>query len=456
MPLPAHWIVLVLVHGYDKDRKKSPPPVTKKSGNKQHLAESLMMNATKKTIGRISEAQRACCALISVCKQWRDALKQEEQIWSKVALYNEFEANNVLMARCCIAAGSSLKSLDVRRLKELSDAGVREVARLCPNLEVCTMPGLSLLSDDGVISLAEGCKSLKQVDFSGCSRLGDVSAMSLSNNCKGLTHLDLSDAKALTDRGAGNIVTRLPRLKLLQLEACEKISDDILHKIGAQLIALTTLDLRGCGVRDLGALKSLSQLEWLSVADCVEVQDLDIEALFSKKCGSKLIEFSVSGCRALTTSALSVIIDSCPRLEALGIRDLILLDSESVEIALSRLNRLMQIELDGCEFLRRSQCKRWKKNYPRIKGLKYEHWWPVFLDVFIDNWTFTLAVIFALSAVFAQYKQFWFVTGPFIVCVLFYGGLGKAYGSQILGAVLATATSEIKTSENLVHESAAE
>ena len=67
MASSTHWIVPVLVHGYEQDSKKSP--LEPKSGNKQHVAESLMMYAMKKPVGRISEAQRACCAIIPVCKQ---------------------------------------------------------------------------------------------------------------------------------------------------------------------------------------------------------------------------------------------------------------------------------------------------------------------------------------------------------------------------------------------------
>jgi len=216
---------------------------------------------------------------------------------------------------------------------------------------------------------------------------------------------------------------------MLNLAGCSKITDAILPEIAklAQLRTLNLSDLHKIG--SVGQLQPLQNLEWLALARCKQITDDQVGQMLQGAgkgtCGIQLLELSLQGCHLVTDKAICCIKKSCPHLEVLSIASLPAVKLSSIEMLLSSIETLQQVEISGCTGLARPAVKALAAKYPEVQGLVVEHFWPEWVDPIIEHKYVTMAVLLCLVAYLAQFPQFWFVMGPLTFAVFIYTILGK-------------------------------
>lgn len=121
-----------------------------------------------------------------------------------------------------------LRHLDLSRCVRLTDAGVKTLGYLVPNLE-----GLQL---------------------SGCKSLTDAALEPILDSTPRLTHLELEELEGLTDSLLSEHLVKAPcatTLEHLTLSYCENISDNGMLPVVKKCIGLKTLDLDNTRISDL-------------------------------------------------------------------------------------------------------------------------------------------------------------------------------------------------------------
>lgn len=117
---------------------------------------------------------------------------------------------------------SHLHTLDLGHCKELTDEGMLNITRICPNLQSLTLRGCESLTNSIAHSLPVDCTQLRHLDVRQCSMITEHGLLNVTAGCTGLRHLSLAANRSIS----------LPTLRAL----------------AAQPLFLTRIDLEGFSV----------------------------------------------------------------------------------------------------------------------------------------------------------------------------------------------------------------
>ncbi|KAF0689499.1 Aste57867_19056 [Aphanomyces stellatus] len=116
--------------------------------------------------------------------------------------------------------------LDVVRLRwcrQLTDAGLTRLAAHCPNLRVVDLNNCGLLTDVSVAALAQ-CAHLAWVNLAWCENVTDAGVLDMAKGCPELEEVVLTYCSQLTDATLRGLVAHCPRLRCLHLNGCTSMT----------------------------------------------------------------------------------------------------------------------------------------------------------------------------------------------------------------------------------------
>eukprot|EP00899_Mesostigma_viride_P008421 jgi/Mesvir1/17580/Mv08815-RA.1 len=210
----------------------------------------------------------------------------------------------------------------LRRLclpRRVRDAGLRQVASHCLQLEHLGLLRCKLVTDAGIKAVAAGCPRLRRLDALHCIRLGDegVSVLAgacpglrrftvaatkvtgagvcaVASHCMGLEYRDVSMCGGVTDAIISEVAWSCRHLQHLLMDKCEEVGDAGIRQVARNCPGLRTLSIRETGVGGAG-LKAVA-------ASCHELRELNMA-----QCGTD-------------GNSLVAIAEGCPKLEKLDVR----------------------------------------------------------------------------------------------------------------------------------------
>ena len=102
---------------------------------------------------------------------------------------------------------------------QISDAGVKEMARLCYKLRYLNVRGCEAVSDDAIEVISKSCHRLKSFDIGKCD-VTDVGLKLLSQHCTGLRKLSLKSCEMISDAGLQAVAYNCRALQQLNIQDC--------------------------------------------------------------------------------------------------------------------------------------------------------------------------------------------------------------------------------------------
>ncbi|XP_018327020.1 dynein regulatory complex subunit 6-like [Agrilus planipennis] len=300
--------------------------------------------------------------------------------------------------------GFKLVSLNVSGCDQLVIPNWAVVSRLQPYIEklylnyipgcpldvlFSPLPNLTILELDGMhncaepphriecpydnlkeLSLKNSCCEAAQIVFklvlpSGTARLEKFSLggcmglpwNELYNNVEKysatLIHINFSGSVCVDYKILEIIFNRCKRLKELCLSNCQGVTD-------GGLISIETVDFEVGDLEDKmeiisGAARSgyfrnnsimnLTNLQALSLKNCICVTDFSLKAVFKFK---ELISLNLSGCQNITMEGIRSLIASVPSLEILNLSTCYNIDDDGINVICNGFKRLKKLILEGC------------------------------------------------------------------------------------------------------------
>jgi hypothetical protein len=161
-----------------------------------------------------------------------------------------------------------LQSIELKNLndcRDISDAGMIELAMHCSELQRISFHRCELITDVGVSHLAHNCPQLNDIVL-GETSITDVGVIALSRNCPHITRLDVSNCKGCTSLGITEIAKCCQNLTHLGVSGCA-VTTAAMEEVAANCPAICTI---GCGnCPDLGdfsaAFRKSHRLEAIDV-----------------------------------------------------------------------------------------------------------------------------------------------------------------------------------------------
>lgn len=166
------------------------------------------------------------------------------------------------LRRCCMLTDMSLKYLPkfCIALKELSvsdclnvtDFGLYELAKLGQTLRYLSVAKCQV-SDVGLKYLARRCYKLRYLNCRGCEAISDDSIIVLARSCSRLRSLDIGKCD-VSDAGCFALAESCPNLKKLSLKNCDMVSDQGIKYLSYYCRGLQQLNIQDCQITAEGYL----------------------------------------------------------------------------------------------------------------------------------------------------------------------------------------------------------
>ena len=139
-----------------------------------------------------------------------------------------------------------LLSFDISFCKMVTDTGIIQVAKNCPNLQSLNISLCSNITDEGIIMVAKNCLNLQSLDISSCSKVTDTGIKEVAKNCHNLQSLNISSCKDITDEGIKEVAKYCHNLQSLYASYCSNITDTGINEITSHCPNLQSLDILNC------------------------------------------------------------------------------------------------------------------------------------------------------------------------------------------------------------------
>lgn len=152
------------------------------------------------------------------------------------------------LPKFCIA----LKELSVSDCLNVTDFGLYELAKLGQTLRYLSVAKCQV-SDVGLKYLARRCYKLRYVNCRGCEAISDDSIVVLARSCSRLRSLDVGKCD-VSDAGCFALAESCPNLKKLSLKNCDMVSDEGIKYISYYCRGLQQLNIQDCQITAVGYL----------------------------------------------------------------------------------------------------------------------------------------------------------------------------------------------------------
>ncbi|XP_043527430.1 F-box protein SKIP2-like isoform X2 [Frieseomelitta varia] len=315
-----------------------------------------------------------------VCKRWK-ALSQESwhsvkrldlsySIWGCLSGINRKEISICTIRKVLLRCGSYLNEINLSLVPcHLRQSTVTVVAKLCPNLQIIDITGLTV-STSGINSLITNCHYITKFSLGPTSYVCDAdlqklfyvnpklryfrfSGTKMSGRC--LFHLPLETMEEivlesctyLQEHFLSQAIPKLRNLRALTISKCVYITGNVIQAIGTHCTNLKTLEvssiLFSLQSDDMLHIAQLTNLEVLKLSMNTVVTDLLLSTLASKcLC---LTYLDIAECFLVTNAGITAIA-TLPKLEVLIMNNLRLV----THINLRDTSNLKRLECRVCKF----------------------------------------------------------------------------------------------------------
>ncbi len=255
----------------------------------------------------------------------------------------------------------SMKKLDISFNPIISDVGILEISKGCPNLEDLSMPRKTMpykITDVALLALGERCKGLTRLDLSGNNNLTNAGLNWLCEGCHAMKILNLHGLNRLDDSGMRCINEGMSLLENLDLTGVNMITDVGLRHIAMGCKHLTRIVLSGVylltngmnrdfGLEGLQAFAAeIFTLRSLNLNNCFQVAGLALGAV--TKSNTSLTELRLAGCQKVDAECLQIVAKNCPRIKTLSLAGCEKIDSDAVKSIARRSKGLTSVNLSQC------------------------------------------------------------------------------------------------------------
>ncbi|XP_072970226.1 F-box/LRR-repeat protein 12-like [Typha angustifolia] len=242
--------------------------------------------------------------------------------------------------------GLSLQSLSLYCCFGITDNGLAQVPRGCPNLVTVTLHRCNV-TDVGLESLAKSCHGLKNVNLGYCMLISDHGINKLCQGCPLLQALIISYCKGVSGLGFSGCSNTLT---YLEADSCMLSPEGLLETVsGGGLEYLNVSNLRNLvGIDGLAALGAgyAMRLRFLNLRLCRFVVD-DSVSIIAKGC-PLLEEWSLAVCHEIRFSGWSAIGSSCKSLKVLHVNRCRNLCDRGLQALGDGCERLEVLYIHGC------------------------------------------------------------------------------------------------------------
>ncbi|KAF9114331.1 Antagonist of MEN (Mitotic Exit Network) [Mortierella sp. AM989] len=187
---------------------------------------------------------------------------------------------------------------------------------------------LKLIEDHDIMPLTSWFHNLQILEFYICEKLTDKIVIAIAENCPQLQQLLMPGCAKVTDAGISQVALRCPRMKHLDLRACSNVSDESLMLVAMYCPELWHLNVGRVSSASKVTGKSIveiaknTNLNTLGLAGCAMTDDAVIEiARYSR---SGLHRISLNSCPMLTSVSIRALMQLCPNLAVLEIKQCLL------------------------------------------------------------------------------------------------------------------------------------
>ncbi|KAF9285056.1 Antagonist of MEN (Mitotic Exit Network) [Mortierella alpina] len=187
---------------------------------------------------------------------------------------------------------------------------------------------LKLIEDCDILPLTSWFHNLQIIEFYICEKLTDKIILSVAENCPQLQQLLVPGCSKITDVGISQIALHCPRMRHLDLRACSNISDESLilvarhcHDLWHLNVGRVTAAGRVTG-KSIAEIAKNTNLNTLGLAGCAMTDDAVIEIARSTRSG--LHRISLNSCPMLTSASIRALMQLCPNLAVLEIKQCLL------------------------------------------------------------------------------------------------------------------------------------
>ncbi|KAF9959012.1 Antagonist of MEN (Mitotic Exit Network) [Mortierella alpina] len=187
---------------------------------------------------------------------------------------------------------------------------------------------LKLIEDSDILPLTSWFHNLQIIEFYICEKLTDKIILSVAENCPQLQQLLVPGCSKITDVGISQIALHCPRMRHLDLRACSNISDESLilvarhcHDLWHLNVGRVTAAGRVTG-KSIAEIAKNTNLNTLGLAGCAMTDEAVIEIARSTRSG--LHRISLNSCPMLTSASIRALMQLCPNLAVLEIKQCLL------------------------------------------------------------------------------------------------------------------------------------
>ena len=140
---------------------------------------------------------------------------------------------------------SELRTLHLWGCDNITDAGLTEVGRGCPNLQTLNLRGCRNITDTSVMKVARRCSNLQTLILAQCSIITDASLLEVARRCSNLQILNLNSCSNITDASVLEVARRCSNLQSLNLYGCRNITDASVLEVARRCLNLQKFHLSG-------------------------------------------------------------------------------------------------------------------------------------------------------------------------------------------------------------------
>lgn len=301
---------------------------------------------------------------------------------------------------------TQLKNLEFWDCSNIDSESLRMIGSFCPNLEDLTLGMCGRLRKEDLLYLGEKLTSLKSLYIDGAflisgdtwnvffdlvggglkqltiknsHRISSENIVYMSEKCSGLEKLVLSRLEGCTDSmGYEMIALTLGNLREIEISHPQDeslVSDDLISGLvstcGPQLVSINFDGCSGLTDKAMGALRTCTALNYLSLSHVDQLTDNGVASLFYQWDNPGLSEINMRKCIALGDDSFRVIVEnSGPTLKSLCINSWAEIGLETVETVCKKLPGLQEIDLGFCKGINNQCIELLVENCPLLEKIE--------------------------------------------------------------------------------------
>ncbi|KAF9403779.1 Antagonist of MEN (Mitotic Exit Network) [Mortierella sp. AD011] len=229
-------------------------------------------------------------------------IRQHQRHVSTMRYEQESIMAPVAMQKRLRERGSAVKKIVLHKLKLIEDQDIMPLTTWFHNLQILEFYICEKLTDKIVVAVAENCPRLQQLLMPGCAKITDVGISQIALRCPKMKHLDLRACSNVSDESLLLVARHCPELWHLnvgRVSSAPKVTGKSIVEI-AKNTNLNTLGLAGCGMTDEAVIE------------------------IARHSHSGLHRISLNSCPLLTSASIRALMELCPNLAVLEIKQCVL------------------------------------------------------------------------------------------------------------------------------------